>query len=178
MFTHSQGIFKLTKCVGENSSIFGMNTMNSEWISQDLAKDFIYGKVQVVRLWQTTPNINFTQHTIHRKYVMIEHKCVDYFAYMTVAIRNHTSNHSIQILFQDLSGWWHFLFHTLRRQRSWMTGQQCALWNWATWHASGGQQKSVSSIVREGFGWLQPCPNLQFWIHVAQKMMPQTCRWQ
>lgn len=105
---HSPGIIKLTKCVGENSSIFGMNTMNSEWISKDLAKDFIYGKVQVVRSWQTTPNINFTQHSIHRKYVMIEHKCVYCFAYMAVAKRNHTSNHSIQILFQDLSGWWHF----------------------------------------------------------------------
>lgn len=46
-----------------------------------------------------------TAYTIHRKYVMIEHKCVYCFAYMAVAIRNHTSNHSIQVLFQDLSGW-------------------------------------------------------------------------
>ena len=44
-----------------------------------------------VRLWQTTPNINFTQ-LMHCKYVI---RCMHCFAYSSVAIRNHTSNHSV-----------------------------------------------------------------------------------
>lgn len=82
---------------------------------------------------------------MHRKYVMIEYRFLFCFAYISVAIRNHTSN--------DFSSWSLFVPH-IAAKRSWMTGQQCALWNWATWHAFGGQQKSVSSILRKVYIWV------------------------